>query len=517
MITFFCALALLIGGYFLYSRLSEKIFRADYNRLTPAIASPDGVDRIPLPVWKSTIIELLNIAGTGPIFGAISGALFGPIAFIWIVAGCILGGAVHDYMSGMISLRHNGESIVSLSKLYLNKAIMWIMRFFSLIIMVLVTACFVIAPSNLLQEVTIGYVPAWVWLILILAYYFLSTIFPIDKIIGRIYPIFGVLLMLMAVSVIGGVFFHMGNITHPLPELFGNFKDFSAANGGVPWWPFMMTTIACGAISGFHATQSPIMSKCVKNEKEGKKVFYGAMVLEGILALIWAAAAMSFYNVTNSPEDWQAASVAVQNPAKAVYDMCFQLLGPFGVFLAIAGVVICPITTGDTALRCGRLILAEWFNIDQKKYLKRIMLTIPLFGIVIGLSLWAFFDSSGFGILWSWFVWANQTFAVISLWISSSYLIKYGRWRFGSLLTALPATFMTGVVTCFLFADQKISFGQLYPKYSIMIGSIIAGVAMVTVLVIYLYKLFTAPPPIVQPLPKKEKNYEKRKIANIKN
>ena len=381
MVTFFIALALLIGGYLIYSRVSEKVFAID-NRKTPAIANPDGVDITPLPRWKAFLVELLNIAGTGPIFGAISGALFGPIVFLWIVLGCILGGAVHDYFSGMISSRNNGESIVKLAGKYSGRVIEIIMRVFSIILLILVTAVFVVSPSTLLDSLTAGNVKAWVWMIIILIYYFVSTIVPIDKIIGKIYPVFGIILIVMAVAVIIGVMVQSNN--YPMLELIGNLRDFSKENGSLPWWPFMMTTVACGAVSGFHATQSPMIAKCIKSEKEGRQVFYGAMVAEGIIALIWAAAAMAFFRV-NTADGWSALNT-IGGSSTSVNEICKGILGPVGTVLAIVGVVICPITSGDTALRSCRLIVGEMFKLDQKKIKNRLILTAPLFALVIGIK-----------------------------------------------------------------------------------------------------------------------------------
>ena len=374
MVTFFIALALLIGGYLLYSRVTERVFAID-DRKTPAIANPDGVDIAPLPKWKAFLIELLNIAGTGPIFGAISGALFGPIVFLWIVFGCILGGAVHDYFSGMISSRNNGDSIVKLAGKYSSKIVEIIMRVFSIVLLILVTAVFVVSPSTLLESLTSGNVKAWIWMIIILGYYFLSTIVPIDKVIGKIYPVFGIVLIVMAVAVIVGVMTQSDN--YPMIELIGNLRDFSKENGSLPWWPFMMTTVACGAVSGFHATQSPMVAKVIKSEKEGRQIFYGAMVAEGIIALIWAAAAMAFFRV-NTADGWESLN-AIGGNSTTVMEICKGLLGPVGTVLAIIGVVICPITSGDTALRSCRLIVGEIFKLDQKKIVNRIILTVPLF------------------------------------------------------------------------------------------------------------------------------------------
>ncbi len=482
MITFFIALALLGIGYLFYSRVSEKMFVID-DRLTPAIANPDGVDITPMPKWKSFLIELLNIAGTGPIFGAISGALFGPIVFIWIVLGCILGGAVHDYFSGMISSRNNGESIVKLSGKYLGRFVEILMRIFSIILLILVTAVFVVSPSTLLESLTGGNVQAWVWMSIILAYYFLSTIVPIDKIIGKIYPLFGIILIGMAIAVIVGIIANSDK--YPMLELFSNFKDLSKGNNSLPWWPFMMTTVACGAVSGFHATQSPMISKCIKSEKEGRQIFYGAMVAEGVIALIWAAAAMAFFRV-NTEDGWNTLNQIGGN-SNSVNDIARGVLGSFGTVLAIVGVVICPITSGDTALRSCRLIVGETTKLDQKKIKNRIILTFPLFAIVIGLSIWNFADEKNFNILWHWFAWSNQVLAAICLWVSTGYMFKNNKNKYTSLFTAIPALFMTAVVITYILAEPNLALGRIIPYYvSLIIGIVLA----LAIFGFYLYKLF---------------------------
>ncbi len=468
--TFFIAVALLIGGYFIYSRVTEKIFAADY-RLTPATKNPDGVDITPLPKWKSFLIELLNIAGTGPIFGAISGALFGPIVFLWIVFGCILGGAVHDYFSGMISSRNNGNSIVKLSAKYMGKIMEIVMRIFSVVLLILVTAVFVVSPSSLLESLTGGKVMAWIWMIIILAYYVLSAIVPIDKVIGRLYPVFGIVLIVMALAVIGGVIFQHNE--YPMIEIIDNFRDFSASNGGLPWWPFMLTTVACGAVSGFHATQSPMIAKCIKSEKEGRQVFYGAMVAEGIIALIWAAAAMAFYKV-DTADGWEALS-AIGGSSTSVEQISSTLLGPVGTVLAVIGVVICPITSGDTALRSCRLIIAEWLKIDQKSIKNRLLLTLPIFAAVVGISIWNFLDVGNFNLLWRWFAWSNQVLAAASLWVSSIYLLKESNNKYKSLFTAIPAFIMTDVVITYIFGEPNIALGIFIPIWvAYIIGSSIS-------------------------------------------
>ena len=477
--TFFIAIAILIAGYLIYSRVSEKVFAID-ERKTPAIDHPDGVDIQPLSKWKSFLIELLNIAGTGPIFGAISGALFGPIVFIWIVAGCILGGAVHDYFSGMLSCRNNGDSMAHIAQKYGGKIVSIFLRIFSVILLILVTAVFVVSPSTLLEELTNGTVHAWIWMIIILVYYLLSAIVPIDKIIGKAYPVFGVILIVMALAVIGGVTFQQGK--YPMIELIGHFKDYSSLNGDLPWWPFMFVTVACGAVSGFHATQSPVIAKCIKTEKEGRQIFYGAMVAEGIIALIWAAAAMAFFRTDTADGFASLLSIGGGNSV-SVKHMSETILGPVGTVLAIVGVIICPITSGDTALRSCRLLIGEAFKVDQKKLKNRLLITVPLFAAVVGLSIWNFADPSNFNILWHWFAWSNQIIAAFTLSIVTTYLLKEGKYKLGSLITAIPAAFMVAVTVTYIFGEPNIALGQFIPmNIAYIIGGSIAGLGFIVYL-----------------------------------
>ena len=485
--TFFVALIILIGGYLLYSRLSEKVFAID-DRRTPAIDHPDGVDIQPLPKWKAFLIELLNIAGTGPIFGAISGALFGPIVFVWIVLGCILGGAVHDYFSGMLSCRNNGDSIAHISRKYGGKVVMAFLRIFSAVLLILVTAVFVVSPSTLLAELTNGNVKAWIWMIIILAYYLLSAIVPIDKIIGKAYPVFGVILIVMALAVIGGVVFQQDK--YPMLELITHFKDYSAANGDLPWWPFMFVTVACGAVSGFHATQSPVIAKCIKSEKEGRQVFYGAMVAEGIIALIWAAAAMAFFRIDTAEGFMDLVNIG-GGSSVSVKQMAETILGPVGTVLAIVGVVICPITSGDTALRSCRLIIAEAFKFNQKKLKNRLIVTLPLFVMVICLSIWNFADSHNFNILWRWFAWSNQIIAAFTLSIVTIYLLREGKYKWGSLITAIPAAFMIAVTITYILGEPNIALGRFIPmNVAYIVGGVTAGVGFITYLVVLFIRAF---------------------------
>ena len=443
MISLLISFAVLLIGFAVYGRVTEKIFAPD-DRETPAVAINDGVDCVPMKTWKAFLVQLLNIAGTGPIFGALMGAVFGPVVFLWIVFGSILGGTVHDYMSGMISSRHEGASIAELSGTYLGKAVKWIMRVFSVILLVLCGTVFVTSPAGLLDKLTPEWMNGTFWAAVILVYYLLATLLPIDKLIGKLYPIFGVLLIVMAVAVIGGILFSGGKYT--IPEI--SLQNLHPKD--TPIWPYMFITVACGAVSGFHATQSPMIAKCIKSEKEGRTIFYGAMISESVIALVWAAAGVSFYGTTQLLND------ALANGASnVVYEISTGVLGVIGGVLAIAGVVICPITSGDTAFRSARLILAETFKLKQKSIKNRLLITIPLL-VVGGLLTWfAIVNDNGFQIIWRYFSWSNQTLAMIALWVSTAYLLKEGKYRFGSLLTALPATFMTAVSTTYILISQE--------------------------------------------------------------
>ena len=443
MISLLVSFVVLIAGYLLYGRVTEKIFSPD-DRETPAVAVNDGVDCVPMKTWKAFLVQLLNIAGTGPIFGALMGAVFGPVVFLWIVFGSILGGAVHDYMSGMISSRHGGASVAELSGQYLGKAAKWIMRIFSVILLVLCGAVFVTSPAGLLEKLTPDWMNGIFWTVVILAYYMLATLLPIDKLIGKLYPVFGVLLIVMAAAVIGGIIFSGGKYT--IPEI----SPKNLHPDGTPVWPYMFITVACGAVSGFHATQSPMVAKCITSEKEGRKVFYGAMISEAVIALVWAAAGVSFYGTT------QMLSEALKSGASnVVYDISTGVLGTFGGILAVAGVIVCPVTSGDTAFRSARLILAETFKLDQKPIKNRMLITVPLLAAG-GLFTWvAITDGNGFQTIWRYFSWSNQTLAMIALWVSTAYLLKKGRYRFGSLLTALPAAFMSAVSMTYILTAQE--------------------------------------------------------------
>ena len=444
MISFFICLFLLIGGFFVYGKFAEKVFGPD-DRRTPAIAMEDGADYVPMGTARIFLIQLLNIAGLGPIFGALAGAAWGPSVFLWITLGTILGGGVHDYMIGMMFMRHKGASVSELTGMYLGNGMKQVMRVFSVVLLVLVGVSFSTGPANLLAMLTPEVLDMNFWLIVVLVYYFFATFVPIDKLIGKIYPIFGICLIVMALGV-GGMILFSGNYTIPeitLQNLHPN---------GTPIWPVMFISVACGAISGFHATQSPLMARCMRSEKSGRNVFYGAMVAEGIIALIWAAAGAAFYNGTGG-----LLAALGQGQASVVYEICFTLLGPIGAVIAMIGVIACPISSADTAYRSARLTLADWFNYDQKPIKNRLVLTVPLLGVG------AFLTQIDVQIIWRYFSWSNQTLAMIALWAASVYLLKRGR---AYLVTALPATFMSAVsCTYILMAEEgmRLSTSVAYP------------------------------------------------------
>ncbi|MEE1313765.1 MAG: carbon starvation protein A [Lachnospiraceae bacterium] len=434
MISFLVCVAFLILGYFIYGKYVVKVFGPD-DRDTPAIVINDGVDYIPMPTWKVFLIQLLNIAGTGPIFGALGGALFGPIAYLWIIFGNIFGGAVHDYMCGMISMRNKGASISEITGKYLGNGMLQVMRVFSVILLVMCGVVFTTGPAGLLAMLTPKTLNATFWLWVVMAYYLIATFVPIDKVIGKIYPLFGVCLIVMAVGVSGSMLFS-GN--YVMPEIWNNFTNLHPT--GLPVWSFMFISIACGAISGFHATQSPMMARCCKSEKEGQKVFYGAMVAEGIIALAWCAAGVTCYDST------QALLAAGGGTSTVVYEICQSTMGKVGGALALIGVVVCPISSGDTAYRSARLTLADWFKVDQKDWKKRLLMTVPLLGVG------AVICHLDYSMVWRYFSWSNQTLAMIALWAASVYLAQKHK---NYWICAIPATFMSAVsLTYFTAADE---------------------------------------------------------------
>lgn len=448
LISLIIAFAALIAGWLFYGRLTEKVFAPD-DRQTPAVKINDGVDCIPMKTPKAFLVQLLNIAGTGPIFGAIMGAQFGPCVYLWIVLGSIFGGAVHDYMTGMISSRHDGQSIAELSGIYLGKAGKWIMRAFSLLILILVGTVFITSPAALLAKLTPEFLNTNFWIFVIIAYYILATLLPIDKIIGKLYPFFGIVLLVMAAGILGTLVF---SDRYTLPEV--ALKNLNPA--GQPVWPYMFVTVACGAISGFHATQSPMISKCISSEKDGRKVFYGAMIMEAVIALIWAAAGVTFYETTGE----LSKAISEIGQSGVVYDISFTLMGTVGGILSVIGVIACPVTSGDTAFRGARLIVAESTKLDQKPMKNRLLITLPLLGVG------AILTQLDFNVLWRYFSWSNQTLAMVALWVATSYLLKTKKDAASSLLTALPASFMSAVsMTYILMAEEglRLNSAIAYP------------------------------------------------------
>ena len=451
MISFFICLAILIVGYFTYGKIVDDTFGPD-DRETPAVAINDGVDFVVMPQWKLFLVQLLNIAGLGPIFGALQGALWGPIVFLWITFGTVFAGAVHDYFSGMLSERNNGASISEVTGKYLGPVMKNVMRVFSVILLVMVGTVFAVGPAGLIvtlitnKGVTGPFATTTVWLAIVLIYYFIATFLSIDKIIGKIYPVFGVCLILMAIGVAFGT---MVNPDYYTPEIWTNFYNMHPA--GTPVWSFMFITVACGAISGFHSTQSPLMARCLKSERQGHFVFYGAMVAEGIIALIWAAAGCSIYAVTDGLNTGLSEALAMGQSA-AIYDVSLKTMGSVGVILAMIGVVVCPITSGDTAFRSARLTLADWLKIDQESYAGRLKLCIPVLGIGAILGFGNTLGFIDYQVIWRYFSWSNQTLAMLVLWTGAMYLAmeKKNFW-----ICAVPATFMSAVsITYFCMAGE---------------------------------------------------------------
>ena len=456
MLSFLLCLALLVVGYFTYGKLVDKSFGAD-DRETPAVRINDGVDYVVMPQWKLFLVQLLNIAGLGPIFGALQGALWGPVVFLWITFGTIFAGGVHDYFSGMLSERNNGASISEICGIYLGKVMKNVMRVFSVVLLVMVGTVFAVGPAGLIVTLfknngASGLVATTLfWLVIILVYYFVATFISIDKIIGKIYPLFGICLIIMAVGVAVGIFTKSEFV---IPEIWSNFTNMHPAGKAV--WPFMFITVACGAISGFHATQSPLMARCLKSERQGHFVFYGAMACEGAIALVWAAAGCAVYQSTGGLNTGLAEALTMGQSA-AIYDVCQKTMGGIGIALAMLGVIACPITSGDTAFRSARLVLADWFKVDQDRWKNRLMLCVPVLGVGAVLGIGNALGYIDYQVIWRYFSWTNQTLAMIVLWAGSMYMAreKKNYW-----ITAVPATFMSAVsVTYFFAADECVNLG----------------------------------------------------------
>lgn len=462
MISFFLALALLILGYFVYGKFVQRLFRPDPERKTPAVAHPDGVDFLPLPTWKMFMIQFLDIAGLGPIFGTILGAMYGTGCYVWIVVGCIFGGAVHDYMAGMLSLRNDGRNIPEITGKYLGNGMRQFSRIVCIALMIMCGTVFVNGSAGLLAKLTPESLDIRFWSAVIFVYFILATLLPIDKLIGRIYPFFGACLIFMALGIMGGLVYNACFVSPgSMPEIWEGLQNMQPLGGGVekPIFPMMFISIACGAVSGFHATQSPLMARCFSNEKQGRVVFYGSMITEGIVGLIWAAAATYVFHNTGLMQQigLTYADVEAHGGPLVVDGLSRSWLGTFGAVLAIIGVVACPITSGDTAMRAARLMVAEIFRFNQKKLSHRLYLAIPLFAVSL-LLLTVF--SNEFGILWRYFAFVNQLLAMCTLWVVTVYLFRY-RKGLTYVVSLVPAIFMSMVIYTYLFRAPE-CFGAFF-------------------------------------------------------
>ena len=455
MITFLICLTALVVAYFTYGRYLEKVCEIDSSNPVPSKTHYDGVDYLPLPRWRIFLIQLLNIAGLGPIFGALLGAAYGPVAFLWITLGGIFIGAMHDFVAGVISLKNAGLSLPEIIGKYMGEGTRKFMRIAALLLMVLVGAVFMSQPAELIAanismyslETAMSATMSWevfVVILLILLYYILATIMPIDKIIGRIYPVFGLAVLVMALGILGVLLFNTDKYVIPeltsLQNCIANAKDF-------PIVPMLFTTIACGAISGFHATQSPMMARCMTNEKQSRSVFYGAMIAESIIALIWAAIAMAFWGGAEGLND--AIAQYGGSAAKMVNTISVETLGSFVAPFVVVGVVACAITSGDTAFRSARLIAADMLNISQTGLAKRVLVSLPLF--LLGLFI---IFALPFQTIWSYFAWMNQTLAAITLWCITLYLSKHGK---PVMIGLLPALFMTYICSSYIFVSPMMA------------------------------------------------------------
>lgn len=494
MITFLVSLILLIFGYVFYGKFVERVFGPEDKRVAPAIRKADGVDYIVMPTWKVFMIQFLNIAGTGPIFGAIMGMWFGPSAYLWIVLGCIFAGAMHDYLSGMISLRKGGIGLPDIVGQYLGKSMRKVMLCFAVLLLVLVGAVFVSAPASLINNMIVaegGFDNVLLWICVIFAYYVIATMLPVDKIIGKIYPVFAVSLIFMALALMVVLFTKWP----ALPEVWDGLDNMGPQIGIVnpePIFPALFITIACGAISGFHATQSPLMARCMKSEKLGRPVFYGSMITEGIVALIWATVSSWFFYAEGwrevcSPDviaqfTGQSEKTITQffTAPKVVMTVCEGWLGLAGGILAILGVVAAPITSGDTALRSGRLIVADAMHVDQRPVLKRLVVSAPLFAAAIAILVWQMDNPDSFNTIWKYFGWANQTLSVFTLWAITVYLALKRKFF---IITMIPAVFMTCVCATFLCVSKD-ALG-MSAEYGYPIGLVVAIICTVSFFVWY--------------------------------
>ena len=467
MVTFIVCLVALIAAYFLYGGVMARIAGIDPKADVPSKTMYDGVDYIPMPRWRIFLIQLLNIAGTGPIFGAILGACYGPVAFLWITLGGIFIGAMHDYLSGVISLRNGGQSLPDIIGKYLGKGMHKFTLLVIPILMILVGAVFIVTPSQILTDNTD--IPYMVWVVVIIVYYFIATILPIDKIIGKVYPIFGAALLFMALSFLVVLF----SGEYSIPELTA-IENMHFNSENLPIVPTLFISIACGAVSGFHATQSPLMARCVTSETQTRPIFFGAMITESIIALIWAAIAMAFFGGTEALNDFMLANNS--NAGSVVSIISKTTLGRLGSILTILGVVVAPITSGDTAFRSARLIIADMLGFDQRSIYKRLVVSASLFAIGIFI---AFID---FDVIWRYFAWSNQTLSVFTLWMITAWLMRKRSSFY--ILALIPAIFMTYVCSSFVFVStQFIGLGATTAAYvyGAAVTAIFSGLIMLKI------------------------------------
>ncbi len=471
MITFLTSILLLVAGYFVYGKVVERFIGVDPARKTPAYDREDGIDFMPMPTWKVFVIQFLNIAGLGPIFGAIMGAAYGPAAYLWIVVGCIFMGAVHDFFAGMMSIESSGANMPDITGKYLGKTMKGVMNVVVAFLLLAVGVSFVTGPSDLIASLT-G-VNKEIWLYVIFAYYLMATLLPIDKIIGTVYPYMGAALLFMAVGV--GVMLVAGDVkgTHEMIELTpATLKNWHFAPESNILVPMLFIVVSCGAISGFHSTQSPLMARCLKNEKYARPIFYGAMVSEGVVAMIWATAAMAYFGGPEGLNSAMSEGVMIDGvltkvtPAIAVDVICKSWLGKLGAVIAVIGVVVCPITSGDTAFRSLRLTIADFFKSDQKPISRRLIVSIPIFALAY------FCCRMDFSTVWNYVGIGNQILAVIVLWTAAAYLISRGKPHW---MCSLPATFLSFVcVSYFLMAPHKAGGLHLDPIAGYVVGAAVA-------------------------------------------
>ena len=474
MITFLISITILIAGYFTYGKFLDKFFGADPKRDVPAISMADGVDYKVIKPWKIFIIQFLNIAGLGPIFGAIMGAAYGPLAYLWIVLGCVFMGATHDYIAGMLSLRHNGASLNDIIKHYLGKNFTKFLTVVIILLLFAVGTSFISGPAGLLQGIT-G-LDIKIWLVIIFMYYIIATMLPIDKIIGNVYPYLGAILLFMAIAIGGSLLIKGATGEVTITELtFDNFRNFKSNPTENILFPMLFVVISCGAISGFHSTQSPLMARCMSNEKYGKPIFYGAMIAEGVVACIWATAAMAYFG---GPDGLNAAADAGKTPAIIVNEICNTWLGKIGAIIAVLGIVVCPITTGDTAFRSLRLILADAVGFPQKSIKNRILVCIPIFLI-------AFLSCTiDFSVLWTYVGITNQLLAATTLWACAVYLVSVKK---NHLVMSIPAVFITYVSVCYLLVAPNKQGGLHMSQEIGMIGG--AAATLICAAIFYFKKV----------------------------